>query len=72
MKSADISRRSSSTSQNSTMLSPQSASMRPSMNSNTHATSSFYDPISPGSSRRSSEMSNLTTGGALNNHQFFP
>lgn len=48
------------------MLSPPSASvhpMRPSMNANNANYASFYDPISPGSSRRSSEMSNTTTGG---------
>lgn len=50
MKSADMSRRSSQTSQLSTM--------RPS-----YATSSFYDPISPGSSRRSSQLSTVTNGG---------
>ncbi|KAJ6641765.1 Transcriptional activator cubitus interruptus, partial [Pseudolycoriella hygida] len=50
MKSADMSRRSSQTSQLSTM--------RPS-----YASSSFYDPISPGSSRRSSQLSTVTNGG---------
>lgn len=54
-------------SQHSTMLSPPSASsvhaMRPLMNANNANYTSFYDPISPGSSRRSSEMSNTTTGG---------
>lgn len=50
MKSADMSRRSSQTSQLSTM--------RPS-----HTASSFYDPISPGSSRRSSQLSTITNGG---------
>lgn len=52
-------------SQHSTMLSPPSAipAMRPSMNANNTNYSSFYDPISPGSSRRSSEMSTTTTGG---------
>lgn len=47
------------------MLSPPPASsvqaMRPSINANNANYASFYDPISPGSSRRSSEMSN--TGG---------
>lgn len=50
MKSADMSRRSSQTSQLSTM--------RPS-----YTASSFYDPISPGSSRRSSQLSTITSGG---------
>lgn len=50
MKSADMSRRSSQTSQLSTM--------RPS-----YTASSFYDPISPGSSRRSSQLSTITNGG---------
>ncbi len=50
MKSADMSRRSSQTSQLSTL--------RPN-----YATSSFYDPISPGSSRRSSQLSTITNGG---------
>lgn len=49
------------------MVSPPSMSsvhaMRPSMNANNANYTSFYDPISPGSSRRSSEMSNTTTGG---------
>lgn len=50
------------------MLSPPSASsvhaMRQSINNANNANfTSFYDPISPGSSRRSSEMSNTTTGG---------
>lgn len=44
------------------MLSPPSAAsvqaMRPSINTNNANYASFYDPISPGSSRRSSEMSN--------------
>lgn len=52
-------------SQHSTMLSPPSAvhAMRPSVNANNTNYTSFYDPISPGSSRRSSEMSTTTTGG---------
>lgn len=50
MQSADMSRRSSQTSQLSTM--------RPS-----YTASSFYDPISPGSSRRSSQLSTITNGG---------
>lgn len=68
MKSADVSRRSSQTSQYSTMMSPPHSAYGPyglqsnqnQMNCNA---SSFYDPISPGSSRRSSEMSTVTTGG---------
>ncbi|XP_022913354.1 transcriptional activator cubitus interruptus isoform X2 [Onthophagus taurus] len=50
MRSADMSRKSSLASQ---------ASMKPGFN----GPSSFYDPISAGSSRRSSQMSTATTGG---------
>lgn len=68
MKSADASRRSSQTSQYSTMMSPPSSAygpygMQPNVNQMNYNASSFYDPISPGSSRRSSEMSTVTTGG---------
>lgn len=72
MKSADVSRRSSQASQYSVVLSPPTATatiglygMRTNSNSfaNNYNTSSFYDPISPGSSRRSSQMSTVTTGG---------
>lgn len=71
MKSADISRRSSQTSQHSTILSPPSAAnqgvlgMRANANAGhiNYNTSSFYDPISPGSSRRSSQLSTMATGG---------
>lgn len=51
MRSADMSRRSS-------QLSQLSSTMRPNYN-----TPSFYDPISPGSSRRSSQVSTITNGG---------
>lgn len=55
MRSADISRRSSQASQQSSI-----STMRPI----SYYNSSFYDPISPGSSRRSSSMSTATnTGG---------
>ncbi|KAG5884381.1 hypothetical protein JTB14_026482 [Gonioctena quinquepunctata] len=50
MRSADMSRKSS--------LASQASSMRPAM-----APGSFYDPISVGSSRRSSQLSTATTGG---------
>ncbi|XP_044270412.1 transcriptional activator cubitus interruptus isoform X2 [Tribolium madens] len=50
MRSADMSRKSS--------LASQASSMRPGM-----APGSFYDPISAGSSRRSSQLSTATTGG---------
>ncbi|KAJ8919640.1 hypothetical protein NQ315_006166 [Exocentrus adspersus] len=51
MRSADMSRKSS--------LASQASSMRPGV-----APGSFYDPISVGSSRRSSQLSNVTTGSA--------
>ncbi|CAH1107176.1 unnamed protein product [Psylliodes chrysocephalus] len=51
MRSADMSRKSS--------LASQASSMRPGV-----APGSFYDPISVGSSRRSSQLSTTTTGGA--------
>lgn len=51
MRSADMSRKSS--------LASQASSMRPGI-----GPSSFYDPISAGSSRRSSQLSTATTGGA--------
>ncbi|RZB94458.1 transcriptional activator cubitus interruptus, partial [Asbolus verrucosus] len=51
MRSADMSRKSS--------LASQASGMRPGM-----APGSFYDPISAGSSRRSSQLSTATTGGA--------
>lgn len=54
MRSADASRRSSQASQLSSI-----STMRPSG----YNSSSFYDPISPGCSRRSSQMSMTTTGG---------
>lgn len=73
MKSADVSRRSSQASQYSVVLSPPSAAAQANglygMRNNSTAShinynaSSFYDPISPGSSRRSSQMSTVTTGG---------
>lgn len=70
MKSTDISRRSSQTSQYSNILSsPPNTANGYGMQQNAHINhinynaSSFYDPISPGSSRRSSEMSTITTGG---------
>ncbi|KAJ8972480.1 hypothetical protein NQ314_000173 [Rhamnusium bicolor] len=50
MRSADMSRKSS--------LASQASSMRPGI-----APGSFYDPISAGSSRRSSQLSTATTGG---------
>lgn len=50
MRSADMSRKSS--------LTSQASSMRPGI-----GTSSFYDPISAESSRRSSQLSTVTTGG---------
>lgn len=50
MRSVDMSRKSS--------LASQASSMRPGV-----ATGSFYDPISLGSSRRSSQLSTATTGG---------
>lgn len=50
MRSADMSRKSS--------LASQASSMRPGM-----TPGSFYDPISAGSSRRSSQLSTATTGG---------
>ncbi|CAD7094029.1 unnamed protein product [Hermetia illucens] len=56
MRSADMSRRSSQASQLSSI-----STMRP--NSYNASSSSFYDPISPGCSRRSSQMSMTTTGG---------
>lgn len=71
MRSADISRRSSQNSQ----MSSLSTMRRTNYNS-----PSFYDPISPGSSRRSSQISMTTTGGhclppppsshLLTNHQY--
>ncbi|XP_065160732.1 transcriptional activator cubitus interruptus isoform X2 [Atheta coriaria] len=51
MRSADMSRKSSVASQASSMLRPVAGP------------SSFYDPISAGSSRRSSQLSTVTTGG---------
>lgn len=50
MRSVDMSRKSS--------LASQASSMRPGV-----APGSFYDPISLGSSRRSSQLSTATTGG---------
>lgn len=58
MRSADFSRRSSQTSQLSSI-----STMRPSAAVPNYNTSSFYDPISPGSSRRSSQLSSVATGG---------
>lgn len=70
MKSTDISRRSSQASQYSNILSsPPNTANGYGMQQNAHINhinynaSSFYDPISPGNSRRSSEMSTITTGG---------
>lgn len=70
MKSTDVSRRSSQASQYSNILSsPPNTGNGYGMQQNAHINhinynaSSFYDPISPGSSRRSSEMSTITTGG---------
>lgn len=71
MRSTDISRRSSQNSQMSSI-----STMRPT----NYNSPSFYDPISPGSSRRSSQISMTTTGGhclppppsshLLANHQY--
>lgn len=71
MRSTDMSRRSSQNSQMSSI-----STMRRMYNNS----SSFYDPISPGSSRRSSQISMTTTGGRclppppsshlLTNHQY--
>lgn len=69
MKSTDVSRRSSQASQYSNILSsPPNAANGYGMQqlhriASRDETQPFYDPISPGSSRRSSEMSTVTTGG---------
>lgn len=69
MKSTDVSRRSSQASQYSNILSsPPNTANNYGMQQlhrivSQDETQPFYDPISPGSSRRSSEMSTVTTGG---------
>ena len=66
MKSSDISRRSSQQSHTSSI-----STLRPNVGGNFNynlepSSASFYDPISPGSSRRSSQLSNITQDGGNN------